>query len=66
MAPDIDAEIPAHIEMQMKDSLVALHPSFRLEGILHEASFENRAALEMTLKQVNSIETQLMMQVFKK
>ena len=42
------------------------HTSFRLEGILHEASFENRAALEMTLKQVNSIETQLMMQVFEK
>ena len=40
--------------------------SFRLEGILHEASYENRAALEMTLKQVNNLQTQLMMQVFKK
>jgi hypothetical protein len=42
------------------------HTSFRLEGILHEASYENRAALEMTLKQVNNLQTQLMMQVFKK
>jgi len=42
------------------------HTSFRLEGILHEASYENRAALEITLKQVNSVQTQLMMQVFKK
>ena len=40
--------------------------SFRLEGILHEASYENRAELEMTLKQVNNLQTQLMMQVFKK
>jgi hypothetical protein len=42
------------------------HTSFRLEGILHEASYENRSALEMTLKQVNNVRTQLMMQVFKK
>jgi len=42
------------------------HTSFRLEGILHEASYENRPALEMTLKQVNNLQTQLMMQVFKK
>ena len=42
------------------------HTSFRLEGILHEASYENRSALEMTLKQVDNVQTQLMMQVFKK
>jgi hypothetical protein len=42
------------------------HTSFRLEGILHQASHESRPALEMTLKQVNNIQTQLMMQVFKK
>ena len=40
LAPDIDAEIRAHIEMRMEDSLVALHTSFRLEGILHEAFCE--------------------------
>ena len=42
------------------------HTSFRLAGILHEASYENRSALEMTLKQVNNVQTQLMMQVFKR
>ena len=42
------------------------HTSFRLEAILHEASYDNRAALEMTLKQVKNVQTQLMMQVFKK
>jgi hypothetical protein len=42
------------------------HTSFRLEGILHEASYEDRAALEITLKQVNNVQAQLMMQVFKK
>ena len=42
------------------------HTSFRLEGILHEVSYENRTALEMTLKQVTNVQTQLMMQVFKK
>ena len=42
------------------------HTSFRLEEILHEASYENRSALEMTLKEVNDVRTQLMIQVFKK
>ena len=42
------------------------HSSFRLEQILHEASYENRPALEMTLKQLTNVQTQLMMQVFKK
>ena len=42
------------------------HSSFRLEGILHEASYENRPALEMTLRQVNNVQTQLMIRVFKK
>ena len=38
----------------------------RLEGILHETPYDNHAALEMTLKQVKNVQTQLMMQVFKK
>src|SRR6201997_3005229 len=42
------------------------HTSFRLEGILHEASYENRSTLEMTLRQITSLQTQLMMRVFKK
>ena len=40
--------------------------AYRLRDILHEASYEDRPALEVTLKQLNEVQTQLMMQVFKK
>jgi hypothetical protein len=40
--------------------------SFRLKGMLNKASYEDRPALELTLKQLNQIHTELMMQVFKK
>ena len=40
--------------------------SFRLKAILHEAPFDDRPALEVTLKQVNEVQAQLMIQVFKK
>jgi hypothetical protein len=40
--------------------------SFRLKGILSGASYEDRPALEVTLKQLNQVQAQLMMQVFKK
>jgi hypothetical protein len=40
--------------------------SFRLTGILNEASYEDRQVLEATLKQLNRVQAQLMMQVFKK
>ena len=46
--------------------LLIEHTAFRLRNILHEASYENRPELEMTLKQLNELQTQLMMQVFKK
>jgi hypothetical protein len=39
---------------------------FRIKGMLNKASYEDRPALELTLKQLNQIQTQLMMQVFKK
>jgi hypothetical protein len=39
--------------------------SFRLRDILNEASFEDRKALEATLKQLNQVQAQLMTQVFK-
>jgi hypothetical protein len=42
------------------------HSSFRLEGILHEASHDDRPALEVTLKRLNAVQAQLMIQVFKK
>lgn len=39
--------------------------SFQLEDMLREASFEDRADMEITLKQVNRVEHQIMMQVFR-
>ena len=42
------------------------HTSFRLSGILNAASYEDRQALQATLKQLEQVQTELMMQVFKK
>ena len=46
--------------------LLMRRTSFRLKGMLNKASYEDRPALELTLKQLNQIQTELMMQVFKK
>jgi hypothetical protein len=46
--------------------LLMQRTSFRLKGMLNKVSYEDRPALEETLKQLNQIQTQLMMQVFKK
>jgi hypothetical protein len=40
--------------------------SFHLKGILSRASYEDRPALEVTLKQLNEVQAQLMMQIFEK
>jgi hypothetical protein len=41
------------------------HTAFRLNEILHSASVEDRPVLESTLKQLDQVQTELMMQVFK-
>jgi hypothetical protein len=46
--------------------LLMQRTSFRLKNILGEASYEDRQALEATLKQLNQVRAQLMTQVFKK
>src|SRR5271170_3961120 len=46
--------------------LLMQRTSFRIKGMLNKASYEDRPALERTLKQLNRIHTELMMQVFKK
>ena len=46
--------------------LLMRRTSLRLKGMLNKASYEDRPALELTLKQLNQIQTELMMQVFKK
>jgi hypothetical protein len=52
---------------KLKDAeLLMQRATFRLQDILSEASYEDRQALEATLKQLNQVQTQLMTQVFKK
>lgn len=46
--------------------LLMQRTSYRLKDILNDASYEDRQALEATLKQLDQVQTQLMMQVFKK
>jgi hypothetical protein len=42
------------------------HTSYRLNDILNGASYDDRQALQATLKQLEQVQTELMMQVFKK
>lgn len=42
------------------------HTSYRLNGILNAASYDDRQVLQATLKQLQQVQTELMMQVFKK
>jgi hypothetical protein len=52
---------------RLKDAeLLMQRTSFRLQDIRNEASYEDRQALEATLKQLNQVQAQLMTQVFKK
>jgi hypothetical protein len=52
---------------KLKDAeLLMQRTSFRLKDILSDASYEDRQALEVTLKQLNQVQAQLMTQVFKK
>src|SRR5277367_3349961 len=46
--------------------LLMRRASFRLKGILSAATYEDRPALEVTLKQLNEVESDLLTQVFKK
>jgi hypothetical protein len=46
--------------------LLIRRTSLHLKGMLNKASYEDRPALELTLKHLNQIQTELMMQVFKK
>ena len=42
------------------------HTAFRLKEIMHGAGIDERPVLEATLKQLDQVQTELMMQVFKK
>jgi hypothetical protein len=52
---------------KLKDAeLLVQRTCLRFKNILHEASYEDRPALELTLRQLNEVHEQLMMQVFKR
>jgi len=46
--------------------LLIRQSSFQLRNILRESSLEDQLALETTLKELNQVQEQLMIQVFKK
>ena len=51
---------------KLKDAEILIqHTAFRLTDILNAASFEDREALEATVKQLDQVQVQLMTQVFK-
>jgi hypothetical protein len=52
-------------KMKNAEQLVRL-TSFRLKGLLNAASYEDRQTLEVTLDQLERVQTELMMQVFRK
>jgi hypothetical protein len=52
---------------KLKDAeLLIRRTAFRVKGMLNKASYEERPTLDLTLNQLNQIQTELMMQVFKK
>jgi hypothetical protein len=52
-------------KMKNAEQLVR-HTSYRLNDILNAASYDDRQAMQATLKQLEQVQTELMMQVFKK
>ncbi len=52
-------------KMKNAEQLMRL-TSFRLKGILNAASYEDRQALQATLDQLERVQTELMMQVFRR
>jgi hypothetical protein len=60
-------QLVADDSKRLKNSELLLErSSHRLSDILHEASYEDRPALELTLKKLNLLQGQLMIQIFKK
>ncbi len=57
----------ANDNKRMKNAQILVeHTAFRLKEIMHSAEIEDRPVLESTLKQLDQVQTELMMQVFKK
>jgi hypothetical protein len=57
----------ANDEKRLKNAQILLrHTAFRLTEMLHASSLEDRPLVQETLAQLNSIQTETMMQVFRK
>ena len=57
----------ANDEKRLKNAQILLrHTAFRLNELLHASSLEDRPLVQQTLSQVNQIQTETMMQVFRK
>jgi len=57
----------ANDEKRLKNAQILLrHTAFRLNELLHASSLEDRPLVAETLAQVNQIQTETMMQVFRK
>jgi len=65
-AEKIHVNVSADAKNLKSAELLIRHSTIRLKGMLLEASFEDRPALETTLHKVDQIQAQLMLQVFKK
>ena len=59
--------VVAKDEKRLKNAQILLrHTAFRLNELLHASSMEDRPLVEQTLAQVNQIQTETMLQVFRK
>jgi hypothetical protein len=65
-AEKIHTGLPDNSKKLIDAELLMRHTSLHLSDILHGAAEEDRPALEVTLKQLNQVHAQLMMQVFEK
>ncbi|HEX4322409.1 MAG TPA: hypothetical protein VHZ52_15965 [Acidobacteriaceae bacterium] len=57
----------ANDEKRLKNAQILLrHTAFRLNELLHASSLEDRPLMEQTLSAVNQVQTETMLQVFRK
>jgi hypothetical protein len=65
-AEKIHLDLSADSKKLKNAELLMQHTSFRLKDILESASYEDRQTLDATLKDLDQVQNQLMMEVFKK
>ncbi len=65
-AQKIHMDVASDSKRLKNAQILVEHTAFRLKEILHSAEADDRPAVEATLKQLDQVQTELMMQVFKK